>query len=112
MKKLLTLFCLCTLTLMVSAQDSTKKQTSESDSYQPCPECFGYNTYGYNTDGYKQTTAERQYNQTCINGLNYENGYERPRNEFGNRILRIAIGLVSFAVIVAILPRHDTPYIQ
>ena len=102
MKKLLTLFCLCALTVQVSAQKNP-------DTYKPCDECFGYNTYGT----YKpQTTAERQYNQTCINGLNYENGYERPRHEFGNRILRIAIGLVSFAVIVAILPRHDTPYIQ
>ena len=105
MKKLLSLIIFSAITIMASAQ-------KDSNNYKPCDECFRYQQI--NVDGYNNVNsiAERQYNQTCINGLNYENGYERPRHEFGNRILRIAIGLVSFAVIVAILPRHDTPYIQ
>lgn len=108
MKTLLTLIFLCAITISVSAQ-------IDSNTYKPCDECFGYSTHQYNTNGENvNTTAQRQYNQTCINGLNYENQYQygRPRNELGNRILRIAIGLVSFAIIVAILPRHDSPYIQ
>ena len=110
MKKLLTLLFLCAITISVSAQ---------TNDYKPCDECFGYSsTPQYNTNGYNNvnTTAEQQYNQTCANGLAYENQYRypygRPRNEFGNRILRVAIGLISFAIIVAILPRHDSPYIQ
>ncbi|MDP2692760.1 MAG: hypothetical protein Q8O88_03935 [bacterium] len=120
MKKLFSLLCLYAFTLMVSAQNSTAQENS--DSYKPCDECFGYKnqsqTNEYSTNGYNSntTTAERQYNQTCINGLNYENQYQypydRPRRELEHRILRIAIGLISFAVIVAILPYDNKPYIQ
>ena len=125
MKKSFTfLLVLCTISLYVLGQGDTQSTQNSISEYQPCNECFKqipslqtpsldvpFHDQFLDNDEY-QSSSQNSVQYTSLTNLNDNYNDNEEIKDIRSRALRIAVGLVSFVIIVAILPRHDRPYIQ